>query len=330
MKALYIYRGFIFARLSLLVLLASCSKEPLEINIDPQFQVYVNRFIEEGAKRGIEVDFSNTGLVIEFGDVPADAAGVCSELGTSTSGSHIITIKRQFWLDADETTRERLIFHELGHCELFRPHDNQRFSTGEWKSVMRGAPLPEGISPVINFSGIRRDYYIDELFNSSIGAPNWLNIRANYNDVPASQKQLIFNRINVLDFQSNNIPFPEDGDFEIEVEMRIQTGLTFAGFRWSGFNIQTSFLIFFYGGNELNISSGSEVFGPMHVIKYNQQVGFNLNKMTVRKQGDFYYVFMNEEFLYWFEYLPMRAPFFESLRGPDTFIDFQSVKVYTL
>ena len=303
------------------IIFVTCTKEPPEIRID-------HRFIAEGAKRGIDVDFSNTGLVVEFGDVPAEAAGVCSELGTSTSGSHIVTIRRSFWLNADETTRERLIFHELGHCELFRPHDNQRFSTGEWKSMMRGAPLPENISPVINYSGIRKEYYIDELFNPFTPTPSWLNIRGRYDDIPASQKNVIYSANNVRNFQAN-VPFPENGDFEIEIEMQIETGLTFAGFRWAGFDIATSFMVFFFSGNELNIASGSTLQGPMHAIYYNHRVGFNMNKITVRRQGDFYFVFMNEEFLYWFEYVPMVIPFLESLRGPETMIDFKTVRVYS-
>ena len=48
------------------------------INIHPKFEVYVDRFIEEAASRGKIIDFTDTGLSIEFRDaVDVETGGVC-------------------------------------------------------------------------------------------------------------------------------------------------------------------------------------------------------------------------------------------------------------
>ena len=54
-----------------LVLLSffSCEKEKPIIDIDPAFEEYVQRFIAAAAERGVEIDFEDTGLLVEFSDV---------------------------------------------------------------------------------------------------------------------------------------------------------------------------------------------------------------------------------------------------------------------
>jgi hypothetical protein len=67
--------------------------------------------------------------------------------------------------------KEDLIFHELGHGLLKRDHLNSTLENGDWKSIMCGGTKVNNRSWNINYRGIRRNYYIDELFNESTPAP---------------------------------------------------------------------------------------------------------------------------------------------------------------
>ena len=98
--------------------IAGCSEEePMSAVIDVPivFQKYVDNFIQEGDTRGYDIDFADTGLSIQFGTLPAEAAGSCGELGGGMSGSHEIKIRKEYWGGLSDVQRERLIFHELGH-----------------------------------------------------------------------------------------------------------------------------------------------------------------------------------------------------------------------
>ncbi len=328
MKSIYSYR--ILPLLFLVTILGlNCSSEPPEIIIDTDFQIYVDRFTAEAAKRGQIIDFTDTGLKLEFGTVPAEAAGVCSELGGPMDGSHEIRIKKSYWDGLNDAQRERLVYHELGHCELARPHDNQIFTNGDWKSIMRGSPLPEGKTALVNYSGSRKEYYIDELFNPGTSTPPWLNISAGYNDVSPDDKELLYAEDNVETW-SGRPALVEGDNFEIEVTMEQVRGLDFVGFMWAGADIASAFHFLFFDANQLWVSSGSALYGVLHVIDFNTQKSYEKNTLTVRKQGDFYFFFLNETFVYWLDYEPLRSTSIQSLISTEAEVEVEKVRVYKI
>src|ERR1035437_9451238 len=69
--------------------------------------------------------------------------------------------------------KEDLIFHELGHGLLKRDHLNLTLENGDWKSIMCGGDKVGTRSWNINYKGIRRNYYIDELFDENTPAPDF-------------------------------------------------------------------------------------------------------------------------------------------------------------
>ncbi|MCS6832652.1 MAG: hypothetical protein NZ521_03675, partial [Flammeovirgaceae bacterium] len=71
----------------------------------------------------------------------------------------------------NDTSREVLIFHELGHAILLRFHDNSRLPNGAWKTLMTGTRW--SIFDFYITEPSRRDYYIDELFNPNTPTPDW-------------------------------------------------------------------------------------------------------------------------------------------------------------
>lgn len=48
-------------------------------------------------------------------------------IGFCYTEAKVIEIKRSFWDKSTDTTRTSLLFHELGHCDLNRLHDDNRF-----------------------------------------------------------------------------------------------------------------------------------------------------------------------------------------------------------
>jgi hypothetical protein len=337
MKALFYISRFLLLMLVIGITSTGCSDEAAEepngnnIDVALEFQKYVDRFIEEGAQRGYEIDFNDTGLSIQFASaLPEDAAGVCSELGTGTSGSHEIEIRKTYWETLTDIQKERLIFHELGHCELNRPHDNSVFSNGDWKSIMRGSPLPPDKTPIVNYTGTRRDYYIDELFNPTTPAPTWLNFSVPYNDITADQKNLILSVNDVEEFEEIT-SLTREVNFEIEVEMEVLAGLSFSGMFWAGPDIPNSLHLYVFDGKEIHIASGSLLFGIMHVFDFPSNIAYRRNKFTIRRVDDFYLLYFNEDFLYWLDYFPLRSSKIGSLNDTSkNDVVFHNVNVYTI
>lgn len=292
--------------LFLLVLIFSCTKEiATTIEVDPEFQPFVDSFIAEAAKRGIDIDFEETGLSLTFGEVPANANGVCTGLREGISSTHEIIIDLNRWKGDNEFEKERLIYHELGHCHLLRGHISDTLPNGEFASIMRGVP-PNGFGyRSFNMTGARREYYIDELFNEAIEKPEWSNLTIAYDDIKEDQKELLFeveNRIEL--FRSTDL----SGDFEIEIEFIFTNDfLNHAlGFYWGGFG-EKSMTMAFSTGN-LFIINRLEGYGVLRA--YESFNGFRLNqpcKLTVRRISDKYYYFANEQFLYWSDVEPMKS-----------------------
>ena len=115
------------------ILLVSCSGGDGLIDVDPEFQIFVDEFVEEAANRGIEIDFSDTGLSVQFSDFALNDLG-----GFCRLSSHMIEINKEDWFALSPSRRSQLLFHELGHCELRRGHTNDKLTDLSWISLMRG------------------------------------------------------------------------------------------------------------------------------------------------------------------------------------------------
>jgi len=150
----------------------SC-KDPKEYRVDSSFDIYLQRFETEGASHGHTFDVQSSGLIIEFGNLPNNDAGL-----THYEKPIRIQIDKTYWSDISgsagaDLMKEDLIFHELGHGLLNRNHLNTTLENGDWKSIMCGGDKQNNRSWNINYHGMRRSYYIDELFNESTKAPDF-------------------------------------------------------------------------------------------------------------------------------------------------------------
>ena len=269
---------------------------PYEVRAD--FEPHVQKFIEEAALRGQVIDFSDTGLSIQFREERDTASsGVCF------IDQHRIEIERRDWNQLSFNNKEGLIFHELGHCELGRGHINNLLANGEWRSRMRGSPFSPGEpSPVINYSGRRRAYYVDELFDPTTPIPDWVNISQEYDFVSDENRDVLYLYDQDTSSFEQFFSLETGADWEIELEMNNEENEEFIALIWGEDNNEESFRIGYDQTSDFLIVSGEEIFGTIF-----QRENYDLinnrewNKLTVRLIDEVYYIFLNEEFIYWFD-----------------------------
>ncbi len=140
----------VFAVLATMAI-SSCGRAPvLELG---QFSNYVERFEEVSAEVGRPVKVAD--LVVKFGEVGERQDGVC-ETGDFIPPTIIINSKN--WGKMNESAREALMFHELGHCVLFRHHLDKMMAENVPESMMYPVALPPATYDEY------RDHYHRELF----------------------------------------------------------------------------------------------------------------------------------------------------------------------
>lgn len=94
--------------------------------IDQELKPYYDQFI-------YMFNIKKTNILLTFGDTnrTADSAiGICNYF------TNTVTINRPFWNNAPYTSKIALIWHELGHCLLFKDHDDTPLLDGCPASIM--------------------------------------------------------------------------------------------------------------------------------------------------------------------------------------------------
>ncbi|MHB9056713.1 MAG: hypothetical protein ACYC2P_11270 [Paludibacteraceae bacterium] len=152
----------------------SC-KDGNEYRVSSDFEPYVIRFENEAEKRGDTLNIKSGGLIIEYGNLKNDVAGLCHYEQPIR-----IEIDRDYWekmgkYAGADLIREELIFHEMGHGLLSRKHLNTILTNDEWKSIMCGGDKINNRTWNVNYRGQRRDYYLNELFRESTTEPSFFS-----------------------------------------------------------------------------------------------------------------------------------------------------------
>lgn len=125
--------------------------------IDAPLQVYLDNFKEEASFRGITVDYSERQVEARLQLHDSDIRlGWCDY---QESDPDRIVINTLFWEILDDLEKEKLVFHELGHCVLKRPHLDVLGEDGRCKSIMHS-----GQKCSDNYTQLTRAAYLDELF----------------------------------------------------------------------------------------------------------------------------------------------------------------------
>lgn len=149
--------------ISLAVLSASCAPAP--ITVDSGLQPYLDKFKQDGAQYGFTFDYPR-GLTMKFVPMSEIAGGssagtTIGECSSGTDSVPLVRIGQEFWTGADSFTREALVYHELGHCLLYRGHDTNILPSGIPESIMYPSILNSSV-----YSS-NRAYYIRELFTNN-------------------------------------------------------------------------------------------------------------------------------------------------------------------
>ena len=144
----------------IIFLMLGCQKEEAgEVFVDADLQQYFDRFEAEGKARGITVDFHTilvTGILSNT--LAPEISGQCQH---DSNAPDRLVINRTSWLRSNAMEKEFLVFHELGHCYLQRPHLDEKDSRGVCMSIMHS-----GASVCRNeYNTQTRSVYLDELFN---------------------------------------------------------------------------------------------------------------------------------------------------------------------
>jgi hypothetical protein len=127
---------------------------------------FVQKFVDDARLQGVDVtpDMGNPKLVIQFASLSAYGS---TTIGLCESGGNLrrVTFSPTFWNSVDDTQKELLSHHELGHCVLGRAHRTDLLTNGLPASIMY---------PVIFSDATYKNnysYYQEELFTQSEVAP---------------------------------------------------------------------------------------------------------------------------------------------------------------
>lgn len=183
---------FIPSLFFLLMGVHGCKKE----NIAPDFQKYVEMFLAEGAKRGRKLHANN--VIIKFNPAPNEAS--------QCQPGNIILINEGAWKRSNELIKEATIFHEMGHCILGLNHNNCFLPDATSESIMVGG----GGTCITDYlfapyGGMRRAYYLDQLFSiSPVPAPQWSKLDE-FKDETLGKKRMLANSEEFNDISNINI-----------------------------------------------------------------------------------------------------------------------------
>ena len=127
-----------------------------------EVEKYILKFIDDAKIQGVDVlpDMKNPKLEIQLASLSSYGSSV---IGLCESGTDMrrVTFSPSFWDSVDETQRELLAHHELGHCVLYRAHRTDLLSSGEYASIMY--PIIMSDSTYLN----NYAYYQQELFTQT-------------------------------------------------------------------------------------------------------------------------------------------------------------------
>jgi hypothetical protein len=107
------------------LLIVGCQRPTAKIvSIDPAFQKYVDDFVADSRTVGSDIVIDN--LIMQFTtQQTAETLGECQyyvDDSGNVLGTPTIQIDAQDWPTESDTYRKIVIYHELGHCVLFRKH----------------------------------------------------------------------------------------------------------------------------------------------------------------------------------------------------------------
>lgn len=143
--------------------ISSCTKELLDLdnrftNVEKDLWKYYSEFEYQAEIRGLKINLESLNISGEISDIAEKGIAGSCQYGSSIN-SHII-IDQPFWKNSTDLAKEFVVFHELGHCVLYRDHNESKNQNGTCQSIMRS-----GLGDCIDaYTLNNRKTYLDELF----------------------------------------------------------------------------------------------------------------------------------------------------------------------
>jgi len=162
----------LFSLLLLLLVSWSCNQDEDFLNREPPVEEVVGYpgvdeelwpwfelFESEAAERGVSINLVQMGITGVIEEIEEDnIAGRCN---FNRGIPNHVMVDESFWQNTSNLGRQFIVFHELGHCSLFRDHREDADQFGICLSIMRS-----GLGDCRdNFSPRNRSEYLNELFD---------------------------------------------------------------------------------------------------------------------------------------------------------------------
>jgi hypothetical protein len=105
----------------------SCGGPDKVLAVDPAFEPYLNQFKTQLIRYRADSIFIDD-LVMGFSySGITNGIGMCAA-GPGVSSHPTITIDHDYWVSSSELEKTGIVFHELGHCVLFRQHTSDKIN----------------------------------------------------------------------------------------------------------------------------------------------------------------------------------------------------------
>ncbi len=314
--------------------LFSCKKDKEHYSVDSELNPYLDLFLSEAKSHGFNFDVEKDGLIMKFSDLENPTIGLCTY-----SDPILVEIDRTYWNNVTqyencEDLRQNVVFHELSHGLLNRRHDNSTLSNTEWKSLMCGGDIVDDRSWQVNFSGERKQYYIDELFNTKKEEPSWaaygdtytgsyahvvdsLRLSKNYynidNDGNVFQTSngiyyIKINSSNNTSIPINSVSVEDDFYYELKIKGDITSNEgscigIFTGYDDNSNKTARNYFIVYYSSNyqQYRCTANNSLCMPTfaEVLLKNGVCNFSdFTKLAIERKSDEFYFYINDQLIY--------------------------------
>lgn len=179
------------------LILISCGKTKVtydqissNYNVSPQLVPFLIKFQEESQKYNYHFNYSKLTMIVS-NDIKYPTLGTCLTINQHPEYGQVIKNNPILFnqLIYDVSIIEKVIFHELGHCFLYRQHTDEYIRTVDDFKIQ--ASIMNTYSYNNEIYAINRQAYLDELFKKSTNLDFY---RYNSNEFPYTEyKMLGFN-----------------------------------------------------------------------------------------------------------------------------------------
>lgn len=174
--------------------LLSCGKTKVtydqissQYNVSPQLVPFLIKFQEESVKYNYKFNYSKLTMIVSS-DIKYPTLGSCLTIANHPEYGQLIKINPIVLnsLIYDVSNMEKIVFHELTHCFLYRKHTDEYIQTADNFQIQ--ASIMNTYAYNNTLYAKNRQAYLDELFQRSTNLEFFMN---NENEFPYSEYEML-------------------------------------------------------------------------------------------------------------------------------------------